>query len=412
MGGLDVVITHDTAIVAARRLHAGVHPPDLHPEHDHLLVPGRPLRRRCGRRLPVLIRWAAARSPSACSSFPPSALGALGLSIVASAPPRGGAAGVGAPAHFAARQLVGLACGAALGAVVARLGTRRLYAAAPSSFSPRWRSRWRCSSPASASTPPGRGAGSTSDRSPAAGAVPDRRRGAAGRGGARSAAEGASRPPAPSWPCWRWWSSRTSRRRRSPLAVAFAALAGGGVAGRRLLPAAGLLLSRSASAPPASATSTTASAAFSHPRAIAAARASRCWRSRAPTRPAPRTASASGTAGAPPPVVARPGLRPGAVVNEEMGPAAARVVAAWLAIGAGVVLAARRRRPPRSRRARAGGRARPALAAPAALHIAVCRGWLPIIGVTMPLVSYDPALTLAAGAELGLVAAVALASRG
>ena len=53
-------------------------------------------------------------------------LGALGLVMVAAAPPHPGAAGVGAAAHFAARQLVGLACGAALGALVARLGTRRL----------------------------------------------------------------------------------------------------------------------------------------------------------------------------------------------------------------------------------------------------------------------------------------------
>jgi cell division protein FtsW (lipid II flippase) len=49
-----------------------------------------------------------------------------------------------------------------------------------------------------------------------------------------------------------------------------------------------------------------------------------------------------------------------------------------------------------------------ALGAPAALHVAVCRGWLPIIGVTMPFVSYDPALTLASGAELGLLAAIVL----
>ena len=46
--------------------------------------------------------------------------------------------------------------------------------------------------------------------------------------------------------------------------------------------------------------------------------------------------------------------------------------------------------------------------APAALHVAVCRGWIPIIGVSMPLLSYDPALTVVSGAELGLLAAVAL----
>jgi rod shape determining protein RodA len=96
-----------------------------------------------------------------------------------------------------------------------------------------------------------------------------------------------------------------------------------------------------------------------------------------------------------------------AVVTEEMGKVAAGAVgAAWLAIGAGVVLIARRRRDRRLRAATLAAGA--ALLAPAALHIAVCRGWLPIIGVTMPLVSYDPAATVAAGAELGLVAAVAL----
>jgi cell division protein FtsW (lipid II flippase) len=52
-----------------------------------------------------------------------------------------------------------------------------------------------------------------------------------------------------------------------------------------------------------------------------------------------------------------------------------------------------------------------AMVAPAALHIAVCTGLLPIIGVTMPLVSYDPAATLAAGAEIGLIASIALAAR-
>ena len=99
-----------------------------------------------------------------------------------------------------------------------------------------------------------------------------------------------------------------------------------------------------------------------------------------------------------------------AVVGEELGRAGTfGVVAAWLAIGAGVVLAARSpaaRRDPAARAAVAG--LGTALGAPVALHIAVCRGWLPIIGVTMPLLSYDPALTIASGAELGLLAAIVL----
>ena len=49
-----------------------------------------------------------------------------------------------------------------------------------------------------------------------------------------------------------------------------------------------------------------------------------------------------------------------------------------------------------------------ALLAPAALHIAVCRGWMPIIGVTMPFLSYDPALTVASGGEIGVLVAIAL----
>lgn len=96
-----------------------------------------------------------------------------------------------------------------------------------------------------------------------------------------------------------------------------------------------------------------------------------------------------------------------AVVNEEMGRlASGAVMAAWGAIAVGAVLAARATRAPGLRAAALGAGA--AAVAPAALHIAVCQGWLPIIGVSMPLLSYDPAAAVAAGAEIGLVAAVAL----
>jgi cell division protein FtsW len=98
-----------------------------------------------------------------------------------------------------------------------------------------------------------------------------------------------------------------------------------------------------------------------------------------------------------------------AVVNEELGRVAAgAVAAAWVSIAAGTLLAARGTRDPHHRAAALGAGA--AALAPAALHIAVCQGWVPIIGVSMPLVSYDPAATLATGAEIGLIAAVALAS--
>ncbi len=98
-----------------------------------------------------------------------------------------------------------------------------------------------------------------------------------------------------------------------------------------------------------------------------------------------------------------------AIVTEEMGKTVARGVGvAWLAIAVGTVLAARRLGDRRMRAlALSSGLA---MVAPAALHIAVCTGLVPIIGVTMPLVSYDPAATLAAGAEIGLIASIALAA--
>ena len=95
-----------------------------------------------------------------------------------------------------------------------------------------------------------------------------------------------------------------------------------------------------------------------------------------------------------------------AVIAEELGKiAAAAVVVAWLCIGAAALLAARRANDRRQRAlALAAGTA---LLAPALLHVAVCVGAVPIIGVSMPLVSYDPAAVLAAGAEIGLIATVA-----
>lgn len=96
-----------------------------------------------------------------------------------------------------------------------------------------------------------------------------------------------------------------------------------------------------------------------------------------------------------------------AIVTEEMGKTvAACVVAAWLAIAVAAALAARGLGDRRLRAlALSSGLA---MVAPAALHIAVCIGLVPIIGVTMPLVSYDPSATLAAGAELGLIASIVL----
>ena len=337
-------------------------------------------------------------------------LGALGLVMVAAAPQRPGAAGVGAPAHFATRQLVGLACGAALGAVVARLGTRRLYAAAPYVF-------LAALAVALAVFVPGLGVRAAGARrwvhlGPISGGAAPFLIGAvalliaAARAGVprRVAAAGAlvavlALVIEPDFSA-----------AAIALAVAFAALAGGGVAGRRLLPAAGLLL---------------IALGFGATRFGYVENRIRGFRSPESDRRgkgfevlALAHANAAGAAHG-------VGLGHGsarhrlsspasdyafALVGEELGPAARfGVLGAWLALGAGVVLAARApgaRRDPAAHALAAG--LGTALGAPAALHVAVCRGWLPIIGVTMPLVSYDPALTLASGAELGLLAAIVL----
>jgi len=98
-----------------------------------------------------------------------------------------------------------------------------------------------------------------------------------------------------------------------------------------------------------------------------------------------------------------------AIVAEELGwPGAWAVIGAWAAITAGAGLAARATADGRRRAVAAACTA--ALLAPAALHIAVCRGWTPIVGVTMPFLSYDPALTVASGGEIGALVAVALAA--
>jgi cell division protein FtsW len=100
-----------------------------------------------------------------------------------------------------------------------------------------------------------------------------------------------------------------------------------------------------------------------------------------------------------------------AVISEELGRRGAlAVLGAWAAIGCGVVFSARAARGNPAARALALG-AGVALLAPAALHVAVSRGWIPIIGVSMPLLSYDPGLTVASGGEIGLLAGIALGGR-
>jgi cell division protein FtsW len=97
-----------------------------------------------------------------------------------------------------------------------------------------------------------------------------------------------------------------------------------------------------------------------------------------------------------------------AIVGEELGRRGAwAVVGAWAAIAAGAALATRAGAGNARRRGGAAACAA-ALLGPAALHIAVCRGWTPIVGVTMPFLSYDPALTVASGGEIGFLVGMAL----
>ena len=98
-----------------------------------------------------------------------------------------------------------------------------------------------------------------------------------------------------------------------------------------------------------------------------------------------------------------------AIVHEEKGRLGAwAVVGAWAVIAVGAALS-RRSALGDARRRGAAAACAAALLAPAALHVAVNRGWMPIMGVTMPFLSYDPALTVASGGEIGVLVAIALA---
>ena len=375
VAGVEVTIVQNIAVVLRRRLHAAHHPPDAHhPGHAdqrrrQLLALGDFLDVDVGLPRSILIRWAAARSRSAARSFPPSGWGRSASAIVASATARQGTAGFGAPAHFVARQSVG----ARLRGGARRRSWRGWGRGASarrrrSSFSPRWPSRWRCSSRASACAPRGRRRwihlGPLSGGPAPLLTAPWR---CSSRGGPRPGRAAPARPPA------RWLAVLALVVEPDFSAAAIAlrggvrALAGGGVAGGASLPAAGLLLSRSRSAPRASATSTTGSAAFCRPESdrrgkgfevLALARANAAGAARG-------VGLGHGSARH---RLSSPGSDYAfAVVSEELGPPGALgVVAAWLAIGAGVVLAARsprRRRDPRARalcgRARHRARSRP-----------------------------------------------------
>ncbi|HXJ21389.1 MAG TPA: FtsW/RodA/SpoVE family cell cycle protein [Polyangia bacterium] len=351
--------------------------------------------------------------PVVLLTIPALGLGGLGLALVAAAPAHGGAAGFGAAGHFAWRQAVGLMLGMALGTLAARLGTERLVAAAPKIFAvalvatlavfiPRvgvlaaGARRWVHLGPISGS-PSSFLAGAVALWL-AAGETAGRTRAGALAGALLAVLVMVLEPD---------FSAAATT-----LAVAIATLtAAGRMPLRRLLPASALLLVLLAVGALRSGYVDNRIRGFLSPESDRRGKGFEVL--------ALAHANAAGGAGP-------AGLGHGrarrrlsspasdyafALIAEELGTAGAfGVLAAWLAIGAGVLMAERSaalRNDPAARAVAAG--LGTALLVPATLHIAVCRGWLPIIGVSMPLLSYDPGLTLTSGAELGLLAAMASA---
>jgi cell division protein FtsW len=340
-------------------------------------------------------------------------LGALGFAIVATAPAHPGAAGVGAPHHFAPRQLIGLVLGGLLFLGVARLGTERMLRAAPALFiaglamtaavflpgvgvKAAGASRWLRLGPLSGNPAPFliAAAGLLIARSQTRTSPPGRGSWVAIAASLMAVLLLVAEPD---------FSSAAVA-----LAVAFAALAGSGVPGRRLVPAAVLLLLALG----------VGASRFGYVggriHGFLAPERDRRGKGFEVLQLARANASQSGGGAGLGRGLARRHLSSPAsdyvyaVVGEELGRRGAYgVLAAWAAIGvgAGLALRAARRDPGQRGAALAAGTG---LLAPAALHVAVCRGWLPIIGVSMPLLSYDPVLTIVSGGELGLLAAIAL----
>jgi cell division protein FtsW len=349
--------------------------------------------------------------------LPALALGALCVAVVATAGSRAAVPGSGAAAHFVVRQLVGLGLGLALGLVAVRAGAERILRAAPVLFAvalvatvavfipgvgvrAAGASRWLRLGPFSGSPAP--------FLIGATGLLVA----AWGGGSARPSKPLASRPAALALALLALLvlvAEPDFSAAVVVLAVAFAALGGGGVASRRLIPAALLVLLALAVGASRFGYVEKRVAGFMSPESdrrgkgfevLALARA--------------KAGAASGAAGLGSGTARRHLSSPAsdyvfAVVGEELGRKGTwGVLGAWAVLIAGATLAARSAaRDPRLRGAAAACAA--ALLAPAALHIAVCRGWTPIMGVTMPFLSYDPALTVASGGELGVLAAIALA---
>jgi cell division protein FtsW (lipid II flippase) len=353
-------------------------------------------------------------------------LGALGLALVAAAPAHGGAAGFGAASHFAWRQAVGLAVGFALGAIAARLGTERLIAAAPAIFTvallatlavfiPRvgvlaaGARRWVHLGPISGSPSAflagavalWLAAGETAAQRAATPATPPRTRAFALAGALLAVLVMVLEPD---------FSAAATT-----LAIGVATLsAAGRMPLRRLLPVAALMLALLTAGALRSGYVDNRIRGFLSPESDRRGKGFEVL----------ALAHANAAAGAGPAGLGHGRARrrlssPAsdyafALVGEELGRAGAlAVLGAWLAIAGGVLLAERSAalRNDAPARAVAAGLGT-ALLVPATLHMAVCRGWLPIIGVTMPLLSYDPGLTVTSGAEIGVLASIAAWSRG
>ena len=354
------------------------------------------------------------RSIVSLLAVPALGLGLVGLAIVASATGHAMAAGSGAPGRFAARQLISLGLAGLLGVMTARLGTRRVLGAAPALFvlalvatsavflpgvgvRAAGASRWLRLGPLTCNPAP-------------------LLIGAAGLLVAASPAGGGRRPAIHTWLAVALTVVAVLVLVAEPdfssaaiaLAVAVAALAGSGVAGRRLVPAAALMLVLLA----------VGASRFGYVgdrvHGFMAPERDRHGKGFEVLQLARTNASLSARGVGVGRGMARRHLYAPAsdyvyaVVGEELGwTGALGVIAAWIAIGAGATFAVRATRSDPGARAVALAAAT-ALAAPTALHVAVCRGWVPIIGVSMPFLSYDPALTIVAGGQLGLLVACAL----
>jgi cell division protein FtsW (lipid II flippase) len=361
-----------------------------------------------GRRALILLLVAA----------PAVALGALGVVVIASATAQQGAATFGVPTHFASRQVFALVLAALVAIALVQLGIEGALRAAPviflcafgaalAVFAPgvgvhaAGANRWVHVGPWSGNPAPLLTAGTAmlmaawATRGHAAGAAATARRLLALGLGAAAVLTFVAEPD---------FSSAAITA-----LVILVALAGGGFGGRRLVPAAAATLLALALVASRFGYVGGRISGFLSPHSDRRGKGFEVLALARAQATATRWGVGLGHG------VARHRLSsPGsdyvfAIVTEEMGRlAAGAVVAAWAAVGAGAWLAARGTRDPRLR---AGALAAGAAAlAPAALHVAVCQGWVPIIGVSMPLLSYDPAATVATGAELGLIAAVALSS--